>query len=346
MDKVTVTGGSGYVASYCILKLLEKKYFVTATIRNPERETSIRNFLHKHTDFSDENLKFVQADLLSDDNWNEAVKGSNYVLHVASPFLSYLPKNPETELIQPARDGALRVLRASLAGGVKRVVMTSSMASISYGHIPPKNELLLDEETWTDIHGPDITPYIVSKTVAEKAAWNFIENEANEKMQFVTINPSVVLGPLLEKDYSPSAEIVKKLLKRSMPALPKMGFQICDVRDVAEAHIRAMTEEKAAGKRIAVTDSFLWFSEMADHLHEEYVNKKYKIPRKTIPHFAVRLFSLFDKETRSVLNELGVHRKLSNERLKNLLGIDPIPAKDSILETARTLIEQGVVKSL
>ncbi|MDH5656100.1 MAG: aldehyde reductase [Spirochaetia bacterium] len=343
--QVTVTGGSGYIASHSIIKLLEKKYSVAATIRNLNRESSLRKLLHKHAEFSDENLKFIQADLLSDNNWAEAVHGSKYVLHMASPFLSYLPKDPEQELIRPAREGTLRVLKSSLAGGVKRVVLTSSMAAISYGHLPPKNESLLDEDTWTDINGPDLTPYIVSKTMAEKAAWDFMENEVKETMELVAINPSAVLGPVLEKDFSPSAELVKKLMERAMPALPEMGFQICDVRDVAEAHISAMTEKAAAGKRIAVTDRFLWFKEIAEILHNEYADQGYKIPQKTLPHFAVRLFSLLDKETRSVLNELGVHRKLSNNRLKSLLGIDPVSAKQSILETAKTLIEQGIIKS-
>jgi len=363
MDKeirVTVTGGSGFIASHCIIQLLNEGYNVTATLRSLSREKELRNIIKenvikqeegahksnhkKESSFVDKQLNFVEANLSSDENWDEAIKGSTYVLHVASPFFTTLPKNAEEELYKPARDGALRVLSAASRQKVQRVVMTSSMAAISYGHSGIKQSALLDEGTWTDITGGDVTPYIISKTIAEKAAWDFI-NTDKSGLELVSINPSVVLGPVLEKDFGSSAQIIRKLMNREVPGLPRIGFQIIDVRDVAKAHVKAMVMPDAKGKRIALTDRFLWFKEIAEILQEEFGTKGVKVPQRTIPDFFVRMFALVDKETKSVLNELGIQRELSNERMKNFLGITPIPAREAILETARTLIAHGLVKS-
>ncbi|MDH4261788.1 MAG: aldehyde reductase [Spirochaetia bacterium] len=343
--KVTVTGGSGFLASHCILQLLQNGYSVKTTIRNKSREKDIRNLLSENVKYSANQLTFIEADLTSDKNWDEAVKGSTCVLHVASPLPAGIPKDAENELIKPAVEGTLRVLTASLNNKVKRVVMTSSMAAISYGHPYPKNISMLDENTWSDVHGKDNAPYMISKTLAEKAAWNFIENKASRKLELVTINPSAILGPILGNECGTSALIVKKVLDRDVPALPNLGFQIVDVRDVALAHLKAMTLPEANGKRIIITDRFVWFTEIAAILAEEFAPQGYKIPRLTIPDFLVKLFSLFDKETKGVLFELGIKRELSNKRMKTLLGISPIPAKESILTTARTLISKGLIKS-
>jgi len=343
--QVTVTGGSGFLGSHTIIQLLQEGYRVKTTIRNKSREKEIRDLIARNVKFSKDQLMFIEADLTSDKNWDAAVKGSTFVLHIASPFLAHLPKNPEEELIKPAVEGTLRVLSASLKNKVKRVVMTSSMAAISYGHVYPKNVSLLDENTWSDVHGKDNAPYMISKTLAEKAAWDFIETKAKKKMQLITLNPSAILGPVLDKDCGVSALIVKKILDRDMPAIPRLGFQIVDVRDVALAHIKAMTLPKANGKRIALTDRFVWFEEIAAILAGEFSKKGYKIPKTTIPDFLVKIFSLFDKETKSVLFELGIKRELSNERMKTLLGIHPIPASESILSTAHTLISLGLIKT-
>lgn len=342
--QVTVTGGSGFIGSHCVIGLLNQGYRVKTTVRNLKRESEVRSFISNHAPSEKTNLTFVAANLLSDENWAEAVKGSTYVLHVASPFLSTLPKNAEEELYKPAKEGTLRVLKAAAREPkVKRAVLTSSMVAISYGHPQPLKESLLDEESWTNIEGDDVTPYIISKTVAEKAAWDFIKKEG-KSLELVTMNPAAVLGPVLEKDFGTSAEIIKKLLDGSVPALPKMGFQIVDVRDVAAAHIKAMTLPKAAGKRFVLADKFLWFDEIAKILSKEFKPKGYKIPTLVIPHFMVKLFSIFDKKTRSILNELGIKRELKNDQMKNILGIDPIPAEESVLSTARALIEMGVIK--
>jgi len=342
-NQVTVTGASGFLASHCIIQLLTEGYSVKGTIRDMGREKSLRAIYHENVEFSDEQLTFVEVDLMSDRNWDEAMKDSAYVLHIASPFITTLPKDPDT-LIKPAIEGALRALRFARKNKIQRVVMTSSMAAISYGHPRPMKTSVLDENSWTDVNGDDVTPYIASKTLAEKAAWDFIRNQAEDELELVTINPSAILGPVLEKDYGSSATIIKKVLDRAIPGLPHMGFQVVDVRDVATAHLKAMTLPGAAGKRIAVTDRFVWFEELAAILAKEFTSMGYRIPRKTIPDFMIKIFSWFDPETRSVMNEIGIKRELSNERMRNLLGIKPIPAKDSILVTGHTLISHGLIK--
>lgn len=341
--QVTVTGGSGYIASHSIIKLIQAGYGVKATLRNMEREPSLRAVIEKNCNTKNYDLTCIEATLTSDKNWDEAVKGSTYVLHIASPIIFEKIKNPEEEIIRPAKEGALRVLEASLRNKVRRVVLTSSIAAISYGHEPPKDEALLDEETWTDLAGKGLNPYVISKTQAEKAAWEFIEKTGN-KLELVALNPAAVLGPVFEKDFGVSPGIVKKLLDGSVPALPNAGFQIVDVRDVAQAHIEAMTRPEANGKRIILTDRFLWFKEIASVLRGAYADKGLKVPKMVIPDFMVRIFAAFDSETRAVLPDLGVRRELNNGRMKNLLAIDPISAEDSILATAESLLEHGIIR--
>ncbi|MDH5654675.1 MAG: aldehyde reductase [Spirochaetia bacterium] len=342
--QVTVTGGSGFIGLHIIIKLINQGYRVKTTIRNLKRENEIRSIISKYTQHDKGDLTFFEADLLFDSNWDEAVKGSSYVLHVASPFFMDKPKNADEELYRPALEGTLRVLKAAnRESTVKKIVLTSSMAAVSYGHPPPINESVLDEDTWTNIDGADVVPYHISKTIAEKAAWDFIADEG-KRLELVVINPSAVLGPMLKKEFGTSAAIVTKLMDGSVPALPKIGFQIVDVRDVADAHIKAMNLPDANGKRFIVTDRFLWYSEIAKILSDEFKTFGYKIPSLTLPHSMVRFYSIFDPATRSVLNELGVHRKLNNARMVNLLGIRPIRAEDSIIETARTLINVDAIK--
>ena len=341
--QVTVTGGSGFLGSYCIVDLLKQGYKVKTTIRNLSKESELRDTLSRFVTYKPDQLEFYEADLNHDKNWDAAIEGSTYVLHVASPFLANIPKDPEKELIQPAIQGTIRVLEASQKNGVKRVVMTSSMAAISYGHPYPQKTAILDEQTWTNIDGDDVTPYVVSKTLAEKAAWDFIEK--NSSLELTTINPSAIIGPLLSSDLSPSILIIKKLMNKEMPALPKIGFQVTDVRDVTSAHIKAMTKPDAAGKRVAVTNQFLWMQDFAKILSKEFSSKGYSIPSATIPDYLVKIFALFDKETRSVLNELGIKRELSNERMKQLLGITPIDVSDSVISTAQSLIQNNVLKT-
>ena len=244
MSTVLVTGGSGFIGSHCILQLLEKGHEVRTTVRNLSREPEVRAMLKAGGAEPGSRLSFFAADLMKDEGWAEAAQGCDYVLHVASPFPPGVPKH-EDELIVPAREGALRALRAARDAGVKRVVLTSSFAAIGYGQGVRAKPF--DETDWTNLEGDDITPYTKSKTIAERAAWDFIEREGNG-LELAVVNPVGVLGPVLGPDFSTSIQIVKGLMDGAMPGCPKLGFGLVDVRDVADLHIRAMTDPAAKGE--------------------------------------------------------------------------------------------------
>lgn len=244
MSAVLVTGGSGFVGSYCILQLLAEGHTVRTTVRNLAREGDVRSMLKTGGADARDRLSFFAADLESDKGWSEAAAGCDYILHVASPIPVAVPKN-EDELIVPAREGALRVLRAARGAGVKRVVLTSSFAAIGYGQKPQTAPF--DESSWTDINGYGATPYIKSKTIAERAAWDFVAKEGGTEL--AVVNPVAILGPVLGADYSPSIMIVQRMLDGAIPGCPQRWFGIVDVRDVADLHVRAMTHPAASGQR-------------------------------------------------------------------------------------------------
>src|SRR4051794_39885811 len=250
---VLVTGGSGFIGAHCIKRLHEDGFRVRTTVRSLAREGEVRDMV------GDGPLEVVTADLTADDGWAEAVAGCAFVLHVASPFPLGQPKN-EDELIVPARDGALRVLRAARDAGVQRVVLTSSFAAIRYGHGHP--DTVYDETSWTDVDGEGVSAYAKSKTIAERAAWDFVGGEG-ASLELAVVNPVAVLGPLLGSDLSTSIELVKRLIDGSMPGTPKVAYGLVDVRDVADLHVRAMTEPAAAGERfLAIGEDFRWISEI------------------------------------------------------------------------------------
>jgi nucleoside-diphosphate-sugar epimerase len=259
MSKVLVTGGSGFIGSHCILQLLAAGYEVRTTVRNLNREAEVRAMLKAGGAEAGSRLTFVAADLTQDAGWTEAVGGCEFVLHVASPFPAGPPKH-EDDLIIPAREGALRVLRASRDAGVKRVVLTSSYAAIGYGMQPLGRPF--DERDWSDPEA-GIGAYAKSKTLAERAAWEFIGREGGG-MELAVVNPVGVFGPVLGADYSTSILIVSKMLDGALPGLPQIWFGAVDVRDVADMHLRAMTQAAAAGERfLAVAGDFLTFKEIS-----------------------------------------------------------------------------------
>ena len=260
MSTVLVTGGSGFIGSHCILQLLAAGHQVRTTVRSLKREGDVRAMLKEGGAEPGDRLSFVAADLESDAGWPEAVAGCDYVLHVASPFPANIPKH-EDELIVPAREGALRVLRASRDAGVKRVVLTSSFAAIGYGQ-PPQNAPF-DETNWTDPDGDDVRPYVKSKTLAERAAWDFIAKEGGD-LELSVVNPVGVFGPVLGPDYSTSILLVQRLMDGAMPGCPRLYFGVVDVRDVADLHIRAMTHPAAKGERfLAVAGDFMSMLDIA-----------------------------------------------------------------------------------
>ncbi|HEV7692783.1 MAG TPA: aldehyde reductase [Hyphomonadaceae bacterium] len=339
MAKVLVTGASGFVAQHVILLLLEKGYEVRGTLRSLKRADEVRSVLSKFNPKA-KDIEFVEADLGADAGWAEAVKGCEFVQHVASPFPATHPKD-EMELIRPARDGALRVLKAAKAAGVKRVVMTSSMAAIAYGHGDKRAEVS-DETMWSNPEGPDNTPYTKSKTLAERAAWDYVNGEG-KGLELAVINPVGIFGPALTKDVSTSLEIPIRLMNGKTPGLPRLGFSMVDVRDVALCQVVAMEKPEAAGERFLATEGFLWFTECAAILREAFPAYDKKIPSRTVPDFALKIMAIFQPIYKQTLTELGRTRKASNAKAVRVLGVKFRTAKEALVSSAKSLVDLGVV---
>jgi nucleoside-diphosphate-sugar epimerase len=332
---VLVSGGSGYLGSWCAIELLRRGYNVRTTVRDLAREPQVRAAIGSEVDAGDR-LAVLAADLLRDEGWPEAVRGCDYVLHVASPFPPQQPQDPD-ELIVPAREGTLRVLRASLDAGVQRVVVTSSVAAVSGGLGPSPSPLT--EENWSDPDNPKLSPYAKSKTLAERAAWDFArERGATESL--AVVNPGAILGPVLSDDRSFSLEAIERLL-RGMPGVPRIGFSFVDVRDVVDLEIRAMTAPEAGGERFIAAEGFLWMSEVAAVLRDRLGEDAAKVPTRKVPNLLVRAMALFDPSVRSVSGQLGRKTAVSSEKAKALLGWSPRPLADTIAECGRSLVEAG-----
>ncbi len=339
-DLVTVTGASGFIGMHCILKLLQQGYRVRGTLRTPSRGEGIRAALERHVDIGDR-LEFVEADLTKDDGWVEAMTGATYLLHVASPLPRKPPKD-ENELIGPARDGALRALKAAAAAGVSRVVMTSSVAAVAYGHDRDTTKVF-DESDWSE-PSKTVGAYEKSKTIAERAAWEYVDSlPAEQRFGFATINPGLVLGPALDADYGTSGEVVRKLLKRELPGCPDVGWPMVDVRDVADAHIAAMSGDEATGKRFIVANGFASMYDVAQILKKNFGERGYKVPVRRLPNWLVRVAAVFDKTTRLVLQELGYRREVSSARAQQVLHWRPRPLEEMVVSMGESLIEHGVV---
>ena len=308
-------------------------------MRSLKRAEEVRSVLAKFDPRASE-IEFMEADLSSDKGWADAVKDCTYVQHIASPFPAVHPKD-EMELIRPARDGALRVLKAAKAAGVKRVVMTSSMASIAYGHGDKRAEIS-DETMWSDPSGPDNTPYTKSKTIAERAAWDYVNGEG-KGLELAVINPTGILGPALSADVSTSLEIPIRLLNGKTPGLPRIGFSFVDVRDVAECHVKAMELPEAAGERFLATHDFLWFTEAADILRKKFPAYNARIPKRKVPDFALKLMAMFQPVYRQTVTELGRTRKASNAKASRVLGVKFRTAEEALVASAQSLIELKVI---
>jgi len=338
---VLVTGGSGFIGSRCIIQLLQEGYRVRTTVRSLNREAEVRSILKTGDVDPGDKLSFVAADLMSDKGWEEAVTGCDYVLHVASPFPPGVPKH-EDELIKPAREGALRVLKASRNAGVKRVVMTSSFAAVGYGQKLADHPFT--EENWTNLNGSDVTAYVKSKTLAEKAAWDFINTEGGS-LELSVVNPVGVLGPVLAPDYSASIEIIRRLLDGSVPGYPRLSFGIVDVRDVADLHIRAMKSPAAKGERfLAISGAFMSLKEVGQVLKSRMGESARKVPSIVLPDWMVRLTSLVDRSIAQIVPELGHVKDASNKKAIRVLGWQPRSREDSIVATAESLINLGLIR--
>jgi len=340
MSTVLVTGGSGFIGSHSILQLLAAGHQVRTTVRSLKREGDVRAMLKEGGAEPGDRLSFVAADLENDAGWPEAVAGCDYVLHVASPFPQTLPKH-EDELIVPAREGALRVLRAARDAGVKRVVLTSSFAAIGYGFKPQTAPF--DETSWTDPNGEGVLPYVKSKTIAERAAWDFIAKEG-KALELCVINPVGVFGPVLGPDYSTSILLVQRLMAGAMPGCPQLYFGAVDVRDVAELHIKAMTHPAAKGERfLAVAGDFMSMLDIAQVLKIRMGAAARKVPSRQLPNWLVRLAAIRDPAVKQILPELGTKKNATNEKAVRKLGWAPRSKEDSIVATAESLVRLGLL---
>jgi dihydroflavonol-4-reductase len=331
---VLVTGGTGFLGGWCIAQLLSQDHEVRTTVRELGREPAVRETVRAAGVDAGSRLHVFAADLLADDGWADAVAGCRYVLHAASPFPPEQPKDPQ-ELIVPARDGALRVLRAALAAGVDRVVLTSSVAAVRGSRVSSATSPYTETD-WTDGNDPSRTPYVRSKTLAERAAWDLVR-EAGAPERLAVVNPGAIIGPTLNEDYSYSLQAIQRLLS-GMPAAPRIGFNFVDVRDVADLHIRAMIDPAAAGERFIATDRWLWTAEVAAILRERLGDAASKVPTRVAPDFLVRLMARFDGSIRSIVGDLGKQSWISSDKARTVLGWTTRPVESSIEDTARSLL--------
>jgi nucleoside-diphosphate-sugar epimerase len=315
-EKVLVTGASGFIAKHCIAELLRRNHPVRATLRTLGRADEVRRSVAL-AGADAGGVEFVTADLLRDDGWAEAMDGCTYVLHVASPFPITEPKDPE-DVIRPAREGAMRVLRAARDAGVKRVVQTSSVVAITLPWPEAPLGHVFTEQDWTNPDRPDITTYVRSKTLAERAAWEFVKSEAKAP-ELTVVNPAFVLGPALDPDLSTSHEVLRLMANGSYPASPKVGFPVSDVRDVAITHVNVMTHPQAAGQRFLSANGFLRLYEIGQLLAATLPDLKRKVPKFEMHDFSVRVIALFDKRLRAVLADLGHPRHISNAKAHAVL---------------------------
>jgi nucleoside-diphosphate-sugar epimerase len=338
---VLVTGGSGFIGVHCILQLFQSGYRVRTTVRSLEREADVRAMLRVGGVDPADALSFAIANLSTDEGWPQAVAGCDFVLHVASPFPLKVPRD-ENELIIPAREGALRVLRAARDCGVRRVVLTSSFAAIGYGTTPGPEPYT--EENWTNPDGPGVTPYVKSKTLAERAAWDFMAREGGS-LQLSVVNPVGVFGPVFSNDYSTSIVIVRRLLDGGVPACPRLKFGAVDVRDVASLHLSAMTHPAAAGERfLAVAGPFISILQIAQILRGRMGAAAKRVPTREMPDWILRFIGMFDSTIRQIVPELGKSKDATSAKAQRMLGWEPLSAEDSIVATAESLLQLGLVK--
>jgi nucleoside-diphosphate-sugar epimerase len=340
LSTVLVTGGSGFIGNHCILQLLAEGHQVRTTLRNLNREGDVRAMLRKGGAEAGDRLTFVAADLTRDAGWSGAAAGCDYVLHVASPFPLGVPKH-EDDLIVPAREGALRVLRASRDAGIKRVVLTSSFAAIGYGHKP--QQAPFDERSWTDLNSNAVSAYAKSKTLAERAAWDFVAREGGPELS--VINPVGVFGPVLGPDYSTSIVIIQRMMDGAVPGYPHIHFGVVDVRDVADLHIRAMTHPAAKGERfLAIAGDFISLLDIAKILKRRMGAAARRVPTRELPDWLVRFVGILDPGVRQILPELGKRKNATGEKATRVLGWTPRSREDAIVASAESLIRLGLLK--
>jgi dihydroflavonol-4-reductase len=337
-EVVLVTGGTGYVGGWTLVALLKQGYRVRTTVRALRREGEVRAAIARQVDPEDR-LSFFAADLLKDEGWEQAADGADFILHVASPM--GVGEFKDQDLIRPAREGTLRVLKAGAKAGVKRVVVTSSLlAALPPGREPDRAPT--DETVWTDLTGKGVNHYTHSKTLAEQAAWDFVR-QSGGPMTLTTVLPGMIQGPVLGKDLGGSIEMMARMLRGEFSRLPRLGFSVVDVRDLVDLHLLAMRTPEAAGHRFAGTSDFLWMTDMARVLRERLGARAAKVPTGLAPDFLVRVGALFNPELRQLTGSLGRRNEFSTAKAERMLGWRARPAAESIVDCAESLVREGLV---
>ena len=335
---VLVSGVSGFIAKHCAVEMLQAGYGVRGTVRSMKRADEVRATIAKHADVS--RLEFAEADLESDAGWQAAVAGCAHVLHVASPFPPDQPRD-EQELIRPAVEGTLRVLRAASAAGVQRFVQTSSMVAVMYGHSRTRTEPFTESD-WSNLDAPGLTAYTKSKTLAEKAGRDFVVGDRSG-LHYSTVNPGVVFGPALDRDIGTSAGFIRLFLKGKYPGAPRLQFPAVDVRDVAKMHRLAIERDVPTGGRYIASADSLWLIEVARAIRSGLGPAARKVPDRELPDWLVKTVAIFDRAARQFVPELGKEFRVDNSRTRRALGMEFIPAPDSAVALARSLIDLKLV---
>ncbi len=334
-QRVLVTGGSGFIAGHLILQLLERNYLVRATIRSLPRENTVRQILADTGMVNPDALSFVAADLTGDAGWREAMTGVDTVMHVASPVLPGHVEN-ENDVIIPAREGTLRVLRAARDAGVRRIVLTSAFHAVGWGH--PHDNRVFTEDDWTVLDGPGVDAYAKAKTLAERAAWEFVRTQGGT-MGLVTMLPVAVMGPVMGADVSGANHIVESTLNGRIPGFPDLYIPVVDVRDVATAHVLAMEKPEAAGHRFLISNGpALPMREIGRIIRAHLGTAAGNVPTRSIPNVVVRIGALFSAELRANVPDLGYAKRTSNERARRVLGWQPRTPEDAIVAAAQSMV--------
>jgi dihydroflavonol-4-reductase len=340
MATVLVIGGTGFLGAHAIARLLADGHQVRTTVRSLSRRADVEAMLRTAGAPDAASVRYFEADLTADGGWAEGMAGADYVLHVASPFPGTQPKD-EDEIIIPARDGALRVLRAARDAGVKRVVLTSSFAAVGYGH--GRTTRVFDERDWTDVNGPGVSAYVKSKAIAERAAWDFAETDGKD-LELSVVNPVGIFGPVLGPDYSSSIQIIAMMLAGGMRVAPPVWTQVVDVRDVVDLHVRAMTAPQADGQRyLALAGEPMPFRQIAATLRARLGAAAAKAPARTAPAWLIRLMARFTPRLAELTPQLGVVHRASSAKARAELGWSPRSNEDAVTATGESLIRLGLV---
>lgn len=332
-----VTGASGFIGSHCVIDLLNHGYQVKGTIRDLNRTEQLLSVLNKHTRHTDR-IEFIQAELTDPHCWEKALQGCSGVIHMASPVPVVQPKDPDA-VIRPARQGTINVLTAAKNLNIPRVVLTSSVAAVWGGS--KEGSRIYAESDWANTDAPNLSPYILSKTYAEQAAWEFVKEQGGPEL--TVINPSLVLGPALEKDYGSSLELIYKFLKGQFPLVPKLGFEVVDVRDVAVLHRLAFESSDGSGRRFLCSSGFRWLKEMAHYLRENFPAYQKKLALRDMPNFLLKILSLFDGSITQFLPDIELKKEMDISPARDLLGWTPRSPEEAIESGARSLIDLDIV---